>query len=117
MYDVKPQIKALLDTIPGVKKVSDIYPADWKDLPQITFYEQTNTDYLRKGPEYLTEVVIQIDIWHNRSTGDLAGQVDAKMASVGFRREFAADIPDPAVKHKTMRFRGVVDCRNELVYQ
>lgn len=115
MYDVKPLIKTLLESIPGVKKVSDAYPADWKDLPQITFYEQSNTDYLKKG--LMSEIVIQVDVWHNRSTGAIAQQIDEKMASIGFRREFAADVPDPAVKHKTMRYKGIVDARNNLVYQ
>jgi hypothetical protein len=115
MYDVKPQIKTLLEAIPGIKKVSDAYPSDWKNLPQITFYEQDNSDYLKKG--LLSEIVIQIDIWHSKSTGEIARRVDEKMAEIGFRREFAADIPDPAVKHKTMRFRGIVDERDLKVYQ
>lgn len=116
MYDIKPLVKGLLDTIPDVM-VSDAYPADFTKLPRISFYEQANNDYLKKGPEHLTEIVIQVDIWHNRSTGSLARQVDEKMTSIGFRRELAADLPDPSVKHKTMRYRGIVDSRNNRVYQ
>lgn len=116
MYDIKPQIFNLLKEIEGVT-VSDAYPKDWSKLPHISFYEQFNSDYLKKGPEDLTEVVIQIDIWHNRSTGAIAQAVDEKMNSIGFRREFAADVPDPNVKHKTMRYRGIVDKRSLLVYQ
>lgn len=117
MYGVKPQIKALLEAIEGVT-VSDAYPKDFTKLPHISFYEQVNTDYLKRGPEHLTEIVLQIDVWHNRSTGFLAQEVNEKMNSIGFRREFTADVPDPnGVKHKTMRFRGIVDARNLLVYQ
>ncbi len=117
MYDIKPQVKILLESIEGVT-VSDAYPKDFTRLPHISFYEQANSDYLKRGPEYLTEIVLQVDIWHNRSTGLLAQQVNEKMNSIGFRREFASDVPDPSkVKHKTMRFRGIVDTRDLLVYQ
>ncbi|MBU5677909.1 hypothetical protein KQI88_15940 [Alkaliphilus sp. MSJ-5] len=117
MYDIKPTINKLLEEIVGEDSVSDAYPEDFNNLPHISFYEQSNNDYLKKGPELLTEIVIQIDIWHNRSTGALAQQVNNKMNSIGFRREFMRDIPDPNVKHKTMRFKGIVDKRSLLVYQ
>ncbi|WIF95016.1 hypothetical protein [Caminicella sporogenes] len=116
MYDIKPQIFNLLKEIEGVT-ISDAYPKDFSKLPHISFYEQFNRDYLKKGTEKLTEIVIQIDIWHRRSAGAIAKAVDEKMNSIGFRREFAADIPDPVVKHKTMRYRGIVDKKNLLVYQ
>jgi len=116
MYDIKPQIFNLLKEIEEVT-VSDAYPRDWSSLPHISFYEQMNSDYLKKGSENLTELVIQIDIWHNRSTGTIAKAIDEKMSSIGFRREFAADVPDANVKHKTIRYRGIVDKKNLLVYQ
>jgi hypothetical protein len=116
MYDIKPQVFSLLSSIPDVT-VSDAYPKDFSKLPHISFYEQTNRDYYKIRGEPLTEVVLQIDIWHNRSTGTIAMQVNEKMNSIGFKREFMADIPDPNIKHKTMRFRAVVDKRNLLVYQ
>lgn len=117
MYDVKPIVAQLLESISGVT-VSDAYPRDFSKLPHISFYEQANTDYLRIGGEPLSEIVIQVDIWHNRSTGTLTQQVDEKMNSIGFRRQFMADVPDPSgIKHKTMRYRGVVDKRTGLVHQ
>jgi hypothetical protein len=117
MYDVKPQINSLLSTIQGVG-VSDAYPKSFNVLPQISFYEIANTDPLQLPKEYLSDISIQIDVWHNRSTGALAKQVDDKMKSIGFVRKFAADVPDPSgIKHKTMRYRGVVDKRNLFVYQ
>lgn len=117
MYDVKPEINTLLSSIPGVT-VSDAYPKDFKKLPHISFYEIDNSDPLKLSQEYLTDISIQIDIWHNRSTGSIAQQVNEKMNSIGFHRQFSADVPDPSgIKHKTMRYRGVVDTRNLLVYQ
>ncbi|OMF54680.1 hypothetical protein BK138_16105 [Paenibacillus rhizosphaerae] len=116
MYDVKPEVNTLLSSIPGVT-VSDAYPKDFTQLPHISFYENANNDPLKIKAGPLSDIAIQVDIWHNRSTGALAAAVEAKMGSIGFRREFSADVPDPNVKHKTMRYRGVVDTRTGLVYQ
>lgn len=117
MYDVKPVVAALLSSITGVT-VSDAYPKDWGKLPHISFYEGGNADPIKTKSQHLSDISIQIDIWHKKSTGELAAQVNAKMNSIGFRREFAADVPDPAgIKHKTMRYRGVVDSRTNRVHQ
>ena len=117
MYDIKPEVNALLESIPGVT-VSDAFPKGPAETPRITFYEGANTDPLkiRNGP--LSDISIQIDVWHTRSTGALATAVDEKMNSIGFRREFAADVPDPSgIKRKTMRYGGRVDARTKLVHQ
>jgi hypothetical protein len=117
MYDIKPQVNSLLESIPGVS-VSDTYPSNFNNMPHISFYEIANTDPLRLNKEYLTDISIQVDVWHNRSTWQVAQQVETKMRSIGLVRKFAADVPDPSgIKHKTMRFRGVIDNRNLLVYQ
>lgn len=117
MFDIKPVVLQALDSIPGVT-VSDAYPSDWAKLPHISFYEAANSDYLARGPEVLTEVNIQVDIWHRESTGNLAQQVDQALRALGLRRAFSADLPDPSgIKHKTMRYRGVVNKRTNLVHQ
>lgn len=117
MYDVKPLVNELLSSIPGVT-VSDAYPTDWGKTAHISFYENGNSDPLKISDSPLSDISIQIDIWHKKSTGALAADVDAKMNSIGFRRVFAADVPDPGgIKHKTMRYRGVVDTRTNRVHQ
>lgn len=116
MYDIKPTINSLLEEIEGVT-VSDSYPEDFNKLPHISFYEQDNQDSYKLSKEVYTEIVIQIDIWHNRSTGTLAQAVNEKMNSIGFRREFARDIPDPSIKHKSMRFKGKIHNESKLVFQ
>lgn len=116
MYDIKPQINTLLESIVGEDSVSDAYPDDFNNLPQISFYEADNSDYL-KTSDVLNEIIIVIDIWHNRSTGPLAKQVDEQMKSIGFTRTFARDIPDKNVKHKAMRFRGIVNKNDLRIYQ
>ncbi len=116
MYDIKPVVFNLLKQIEGAS-VSDAYPKDWNDLPHISFYEQLNKDYHNKGEEYLTEIIIQVDVWHKRSTGTIATEVNNKLTSIGLKRQMSRDIPDPSVKHKTMRYRGIVDIRSLLIYQ
>jgi hypothetical protein len=117
MIDVKPEVNTLLSAIPGVT-VSDAYPKDFAKLPHISFYEVENSDPLGIETGPLSEIAIQIDVWHNKSTGELAAAVNTAMNSIGFRRRFAADVPDPAgVKHKTMRYHGVVDIRTGRVSQ
>lgn len=117
MYDIKPDVLTVLKEIPSVT-VSDAYPTDWSKLPHISFYEIANSDPLgiKAGP--LTTIAVQVDIWHKASTGALSAAVDSRLNSIGLRREFSADIPDPAgIKHKTMRYRGVVDSRSGRVSQ
>jgi hypothetical protein len=117
MYDVKPEITALLKSIPGVT-VTDTFPKGPADTPRITFYELGNSDPLTIANGPLSDIAIQIDVWNQRSTGPLAAAVDAAMNGIGFRRQMAADIPDPSgLKRKTMRYRGVVDTRTGRVTQ
>lgn len=117
MYDIKPDVMKQLDQIEGVS-ISDAHPKDWAKLPHISFYEGSNFDPLRIQNGPLSAITIQVDIWHNKSTGTLAAEVDARMNSIGLRRDFAADLNDPSgIKHKTMRYRGVVDTRNGRVTQ
>lgn len=117
MYDVKPEINTLLTSIPGVT-VSDEFPSSPAKTPHITFKEADNVNYRNMSIELQSEIIILVDIWHTRSTGQLAKEVDDKMASIGFLRQFASDMNDPSgIKRKTMRFRGVVDSRTNLVHQ
>ena len=116
MFDIKPTVLALLESIPG-ETVSDAYPKDFSKLPHISFYEIGNTDPLGIANGPLSDISIQIDVWHNRSTGAVANAVNEQLNSIGFRRQFQADIPDPNIKHKTMRYRGVIDSRSLRVSQ
>ncbi|GGA31733.1 hypothetical protein [Psychrobacillus lasiicapitis] len=117
MYDVKPEINALLKDIPGVN-VSDQFPASPSQTPHITFKEADNANYRNMSNEVQSEIIILIDIWHTKSTGSFAQQVDEKMTSIGFLRQFATDLNDPSgMKRKTMRYRGVVDKRTKMVHQ
>lgn len=117
MYDAKPEINSLLSSIPNVT-ASDQFPAGPGQTPHITFKEADNSNYRKMRVELQTEIIILIDVWHTRSTGAIAAAVDEKMSGIGFVRQMAADLNDPSgMKRKTMRYRGVVDKRTNLVHQ
>lgn len=117
MYDVKPEVYTLLSTIPSVT-VSDAFPKGPAETPRITFGEANNSNYRHMSEERQSAIIIQIDVWHTKSTGTLAAAVNEKMTSIGFLREFASDLTDPSgIKRKTMRYRGIVDAVTKLVHQ
>lgn len=91
------------------------YRQDWVGMPAQPFLYPA---IKQNQDKIIGDVANELRIWHNRSTGALAAQVDQSMNAIGFRRAFAADVPDPAgVKHKTTRYRGIVDKDSKLVYQ
>jgi hypothetical protein len=117
MYDVKPEVYTALSSIPNTT-VSDAFPKGLAETPRITFGEANNANYLKMKVNRLSEINIQIDVWHKSSTGALAALVDGKMNELGFIREFASDLNDPSgIKRKTMRYRGIVDSVTKLVHQ
>lgn len=114
---MKPFVFNALRSIDGVT-VSDAYPSDFSKLPHLSFYEMKNEEGINAIPSRLSDVVIVIDVWHNRSTSAIAQQVNKKMNELGLRRQFAMDVPDPSgLKHKTMRYRGLIDSKSLLVHQ
>lgn len=117
MYDVKPEVNSLLTSILGVT-VSDEFPAGTAQTPHITFKEADNSNYRKMRVELQTEIIILIDVWHTKSTGAIAAEVDEKMTGIGFVRQFSSDLNDPSgMKRKIMRYRGIVDKRTNLVHQ
>jgi hypothetical protein len=115
MIDLKPEVYGALRTL-GIP-VTDAFPAGFRDLPCLSFYELSNTDHYKVDGELLTEVTYQVDIWSDGSTGDLALRVDEALTEIGLRRQYAADVPQAGIKHKTMRYGGLVEPRSGLVYQ
>ena len=59
----------------------------------------------------------RIDIWNNHSTSEAALQVDEAMKVTGLKRIACADVPDPSgMKHKQMRYEGIIDMDSDSVY-
>lgn len=116
MINVKPII---YDKLKGISKnVTDVYPSDWATFPVVQYIEEENSTYLKTDDrEQLVYVRYKIDIWSNGSTSNIALAVDNALSSLGLRRSQCIDAPDPSqLRHKVMRFEGVIDVNNMRVY-
>jgi hypothetical protein len=70
------------------------------------------------GEEQKSHLLYRVDIWNNRSTSEAAIKVDKALSGLGLRRKQCNDVDDPSgLKHKIMRYEGILDLDNELVYQ
>ena len=117
MINVKDQVyKAIKDICTNV---SDSYPSEWANLPAIQYVEEDNRVYeFTSGKEDKSYIRYKIDIWHNRSTSEAALEVDKKVSALGLRRTLCQDVADPSgLKHKVMRYEGIIDNNTQLVYQ
>lgn len=117
MINVKDQIYNALKSI--CENVSDSYPSEWSKLPAIQYVEEDNRVYeFTDGQEDKSYIRYKIDIWHNRSTSEYALEVDRRISSLGLTRILCQDVADPSgLKHKVMRYEGVIDNTTEFVYQ
>lgn len=117
MINVKSQV---FDAIKDIcENVSDSYPSEWAKLPAIQYVEEDNKVYeftdVKEDKSYIR---YRIDIWNNRSTSEYAMVVDSKLALLGLRRTLCKDVADPSgLKHKVMRYEGIIDNKTEFVYQ
>lgn len=117
MINVKNQVyKAIKDICTNV---SDSYPAEWANLPAIQYIEEDNKVYeFTDEKEDKSYVRYKIDIWHNRSTSEYALEVDKSIAILGLQRIMCQDVTDSSgLKHKLMRYEGVIDNKTQIVYK
>lgn len=118
MINIKPLIFNELEKLSY--PVYFFYPEDWSKFPCISYYELSNTEYLRTdNAEQLSEITMQIDVWSKSSSenSEIAISIDERMSSIGFVRQFCGDLFLDGIHHKTMRFRAIVDKAKKYVYQ
>ncbi len=116
MINVKDQV---YDAIKGISEnVGDTYPKDWGKLPAIQYTEEDNSvvEWV-DGKESKAHLLYKVDIWNNESTSAAALEVDKAISALGLRRIACGDAPDPSgMKHKVMRYEGIIDVDTEMVY-
>lgn len=116
MINVKDQV---YDAIKGItENVSDGYPKDWGKLPAIQYTEEDNSvvEWV-DGKESKAHLLYRVDIWNNDSTSLVALEVDKAISVLGLRRSACGDVADPSgMKHKVMRYEGIIDVDTEMVY-
>lgn len=116
MKNVKDQVYAALCKV--TENVSDAYPSDWKNFPAIQYMEEDNSVVERTdNKEDKAKVRYRIDIWHNDSTSQAALDVDLAIEQLGLVRTMCQDVPDQSgLKHKVMRYEGIIDMHSNYVY-
>lgn len=116
MINVKDQVYAALQEV--TENVSDIYPTNWATFPAIQYTEEDNSVFTKTDEdEQYANLRYRIDIWDNKSTSLTALAVDAAISTLGLVRTACQDVADPSgLRHKVMRYEGVIDVNTERVY-
>jgi hypothetical protein len=116
MISIKSLIRTELEKI--TENINDAYPSDWAKFPIIQYIEEDNKTHTKTDDkEQLAYIRYKIDIWNNGSTSDIAVAVDGVLSSLGLKRIQSIDAPEPnQLKHKVMRFEGIIDVNNMRVY-
>lgn len=117
MINVKDQVGNALERACG--NVTDTYPKSWAELPAVQFVEEDNSVVeWTGGQEQKAYLRYRVDIWDNKSTSETALWVDREVSNLGLRRIACQDVDDPSgLKHKLMRYEGIIDVHTEMVYQ
>lgn len=117
MINIKPIIYKELEKV--AENVTDTYPDDWENFPVVIFLEEENKPYEIYGDkEQKSNIRYKVDIFNNDSTSALAIKIDEIFSNLGLMRTSSLDVPDPShLRHKTMRFEGIVDLNSELVFR
>ena len=117
MINIKPIIYKELEKV--AENVTDTYPDDWENFPVVIFLEEENKPYEIYGDkEQKSNIRYKVDIFSNDSTSALAIKIDEIFSNLGLMRTSSLDVPDPShLRHKTMRFEGIVDLNSELVFR
>lgn len=116
MINVKDQVYDAIKCI--TENVSDGYPKDWGKLPAIQYTEEDNSvvEWV-DGKESKAHLLYKVDIWNNDSTSLVALEVDKAISALGLRRCGCGDVADPSgMKHKVMRYEGIIDVDTQMVY-
>lgn len=116
MKNVKDQVYKALSK--KFENVTDSYPENFTDLPAVQLMEEENKVYEHtKQGEQKAYIRYRIDIWNNKSTSEAALAADEAIAELGLVRTSCQDAADPSkMKHKVMRYEGIVDMHSENVY-
>ena len=97
--------------------VTDVYPSNWMSLPAIEYVEEDNSVYEKTDREEKSYVRFRIDIWDNKSISEIALKVNEKISELGLVRTGCSDVSEPSgMRHKQMRYEGIIDTDTEMVY-
>lgn len=116
MINVKDQVYESVKDL--AENTGDEYPKNWGTLPAVQLTEEDNSvvEWV-DGKESKAHLLYRFDIWDNQSTSQLALDIDSRVSKLGLRRTACGDVADPSdLKHKVMRYEGIIDVDTEMVY-
>ena len=116
MINIKPIIVKELKKV--CSNISDTYPSDWAIFPIVQYVEEDNNTHTKTDDkEQEAYIRYKIDIWNDKSTSDIAMAIDGVLSNLGLIRIQSLDTPEPSrLKHKVMRYEGIIDVNNMRVY-
>lgn len=120
MKNIKEEVYKVLCTVSDY--VSDSYPSTWAEGSTIQYTEEQNNVWEASSEgervrEDKSLVRYRIDIWNRDSTSLTALAVDEAMKETGLKRIECQDVPDHSgMKHKQMRYEGIIDMDSDEVY-
>lgn len=85
------------------------YPADFNDLPVVSYYNLSETGgFYADNTECIQNGYVQIDIWSDTGAkcGEISIEVNEVMERDGWTRKMSMDVPkkNEKIYHRTMRF-------------
>lgn len=121
MISIKDEIyKGLSNALEQLNiSVFDYYPDEIEKFPLVVYLEENNKPYeIVDEQEVTSEIAYRVDVWAKDSTTEIAIAINSVFAKFGINRKLCADAPDVSgLKHKLMRFEGIVDKNTKLVYK
>lgn len=120
MISVKAEIyQALVNAFePSGIQVFDYFPDELERFPLVVYLEENNVPYeIVDGKEATSQITYRVDVWSEDSTTEHAIMINDVFAKFGIRRIVSSDNPDVSgLRHKMMKFEGIVDQRTRLVF-
>lgn len=99
-------------------QVFDYFPDELEQFPLIVYLEENNVPHeIVDGEEVTSHITYRVDVWASDSTTEYALMINDVFAKFGIRRITSTDAPDVSgLKHKLMKFEGIVDVKTKIVY-
>ena len=116
MINVKPTIETTLKSV--VDNVSECYPEEWSILPIVQYIEEDNYSYIETDDaEQLSYIKYRVDIWDDKTISEIAVNIDKELSKLGLIRiESTDDIKQSTIRHKIMRFEGLIDVNTKKIF-
>lgn len=115
MITLRSTVKSLLEATGAA--VWYFYPRSWLALPAVSWRESKNREFAQAdGREHLAELEYTVDVWAKgpEEAHQLADEIDELLSALRLRRDYAADLFESGMHHRTLRYRCVADAEGRI---